>query len=306
MKITNKHGLPQTLVNAVERDPYSMGDARISATGLLRPPRISLLRHKHGPDIEEDVTDHIWSLFGRAVHKILEDGGDEEHITEERLYADVRGWRISGAVDLQKRGDKVAITDYKTCKAWAVTADKPDWERQLNIYRWLIWEAKGLDTERLSICAIIRDWTKFKVSFDTNYPEQPVVMIPVPIWPIEACKAFVEERVRLHQEAIVKQEMGDPLPYCTDEDRWMQRVRWAVKKAGNTRSTKVFDLREDAEEFAQQAAANKTRLTKNPDVYFVERQGGVPTRCVNNYCGVAPWCEQFAKWESEQGKQDVP
>ena len=39
MKLTNKYGLPQTLVNVLERPTYSKGKANLSVTQLLNSPK---------------------------------------------------------------------------------------------------------------------------------------------------------------------------------------------------------------------------------------------------------------------------
>lgn len=288
MRVTNRLGLPQTLVNAIERDPYSMGAARISVTGLLRPPRITLLHKKHAAEIESDVVDNIWSLFGRAVHKILEDGGDEEHLTEERLFFDARGWRVSGAVDLQRLGNgRVRVVDYKTCSAYAVMHEKPDWVSQLNLYAHALRVAKDADVESLAICAIIRDWSRHKAKADPDYPQDPVAMIELSLWSPEEAAAFAEQRVRVHQEAIASVALGEDLPLCSDEERWMRQPEYAVKKPGNKRATKVFDTFQKAKDFA----AIKGLI--------IEERPAEPIHCTS-YCNVSAWCSQYAAWKKER------
>jgi hypothetical protein len=128
MKITNKSGLPQTLVNVMERDPYTRGGARLSVTQLIGSPRISILRARHDHEMETDVTDGIWSMMGRAMHSLAEAGADAAHIAEERIHTTVLGWTLSGGIDLQiLRDGVVAIEDYKVTSAWAVMNDKPEW-----------------------------------------------------------------------------------------------------------------------------------------------------------------------------------
>jgi len=85
MKITNKHGLPEVFVNLLTRSPYSKGKAHLSATELLSSPRIVQLKKRHFDDIEEDVSDRIFALFGTAMHSILEDGKTSNAIVEQRL-----------------------------------------------------------------------------------------------------------------------------------------------------------------------------------------------------------------------------
>ena len=74
MKLTNKFNLPQTFMNVLERPTYSKGKAHLSATELLMPPQIAQLRKTHWEDLEEDVADRIWAIFGTAIHSILELG----------------------------------------------------------------------------------------------------------------------------------------------------------------------------------------------------------------------------------------
>ena len=60
MKITNKHGLPQTFVNVLERPSYTKGSAHLSATELLSSPQIVQLRKSHYEHLEQDVMDMVW------------------------------------------------------------------------------------------------------------------------------------------------------------------------------------------------------------------------------------------------------
>ena len=68
MKITNKFNIPQTFVNVVKRPQYTKGDVNLSVTELLNSPRIVQLRTKHADELETDVSEMVWSLFGTAVH----------------------------------------------------------------------------------------------------------------------------------------------------------------------------------------------------------------------------------------------
>ncbi len=117
--ITNKHNLPQTLVNLAKRDNYSRGNARISVTQLIGSPRIRILTAEKQAEIVTDVSESLWSLLGRALHSVVEQGADETNIPEERLFTEVAGWRLSGGVDLQLLGNnsdgarQVGLSDYK-------------------------------------------------------------------------------------------------------------------------------------------------------------------------------------------------
>ena len=122
-KFTNKHGLPEPLVRALTSNKYSRGDARMSITSLLGSPRIHALKEKHHADIEEDVMDRLWSVFGTTVHNMLEEGsaGLDDYIAEERIFTEIDGWKISGGIDVQHMKDgSVGIRDWKVTSAYAV------------------------------------------------------------------------------------------------------------------------------------------------------------------------------------------
>lgn len=299
MKYTNKHGLPQTLVNLTERDGYSKGAARISVTTLIGSPRINLLRQRHDDEIETDVADGLWALVGRAIHHVAEAGADEEHLSEERLFATVSGWVLSGGIDLQIMDHGVVIMDYKFTSAWAVmnAEDKSDWEYQLNMYAWLVKTAKNLDVKGLKICALVRDWRRHDVGRVSGYPEAAAKVIDIPLWSFEKQQAFVEERIHLHQQAQTLAEFGEDLPECTDDERWVRGEKFAVVKMGNKKATKVFDTEAEAEKWIEDQ--------KTPSLsYDVVHRPGEPLRCTGNYCRVAPFCEQYGKYILENKMGD--
>ena len=136
MQITNNHNLPESFVNFARNDKYSKGKSDISVTTLIDSPRVRLLREANSAELTSDAADMIWPLFGTAVHHILESSKNDEGVTlEERLYADVNGWVLSGAVDHQKTdGKTISITDYKVTSVWSVIYGKIEWEQQLNCY----------------------------------------------------------------------------------------------------------------------------------------------------------------------------
>jgi hypothetical protein len=291
MKITNKSGLPQTLVNVMERDPYTRGGARLSVTQLIGSPRIAILRARHDDQMVMDVTDGIWSMMGRAMHSLAEAGADATHIAEERIHTTVGGWTLSGGIDLQILRDGVAaIEDYKVTSAWAVMNDKPEWEYQLNVYAYLVTTVKGWTVDQLNVIAFVRDWARMKAGTQEGYPSAPVIRVPVRLWSVDQQRAYIEERVYLHQEAAHSDQFGDDLPHCTDTERWVKPSKFAVMKPGRKTAVRVFDTRPEADTFS----------ADNSGTEVVERSGGA-TRCAENFCSVSQWCTQ---WQTEQGETE--
>lgn len=296
MATTNKHGLPQPLMNLLKRDDYTRGDARISITQLIGSPRISILREAHKNEITEDISDKFWALMGTNIHKILERGADEEHLAEERLFMDVDGVRISGGIDLQRTRDgKVGIVDWKFTSVYSATSSKPDWEAQLNCYAHLVRVSKLVKVESVEVCAILRDWSgsKAKVALrragvygDPDYPQAPVIMVPFRLWsPMEA-EDYIHTRVQVHRDAARARDWGEQLPLCTDAERWAKPTTYAVHLNKSRRAARVFDARDDADLFLA------GRLAQGQSGEVVER-AGVATRCEGNYCSVSQFCDQY-------------
>ena len=289
MKITNKFGLPDTILNVLARPTYSKGKANISATELINSPRIVQLKRKHWDEVEEDASSMVWSLFGSAVHNILEHGKQENHIVEERVHITHEGWNISGAVDLQEMyEDGIVINDYKTTTAWAVQNDKPEWEEQLNIYAWLIQKAKNTPVKGLRIVAIVRDWSQRDAVNREGYPQAPIVILDQMLWPFEKAELFIDERLKAHGEAYFESETDGQLPECSPEDMWEKPTTWAVIKVGGKRAKSVHSTQSDAD--AELATAGKG--------YEIQVRPGERTRCTN-YCQVRQWCSQYQKYLEE-------
>ncbi len=266
--ITNKHGLPEALVRAVQNDPYSAGASDISVTKLIDSPQRRQLLMNHVALIEEDVSERIWSLLGQAVHHILERAGTDTMV-EERLYAEVDGWTLSGQFDRLHLASKT-LSDYKVTTTYKAKGDD-NWTRQLNVLRWLAFQ-NGLIVDHLEIVAIFRDFRKSEVDRNPEYPQQAVKVIPVSVWPLDETEAYIRERVRLHQ--LAQTGMADV--WCSDEERWYTGDKWALVKPGGKRALRVLDEKPD----------------EVPEGLVLEHRPGIYRRC-EQYCEVAKWCSQW-------------
>jgi hypothetical protein len=289
MIITNKFNLPQTFVNVLKRPTYSKGRAALSATELINSPRIVQLRKAHEAEIEHDVADMVWSIFGTAVHGVLEHGKDDNHIVEERLHAEVDGWSISGAIDLQliNEDGTYTINDYKTTGAWAVMNEKVDWEHQLNIYAWLVEKVKGVKVSKLEIVAIIRDWSRRDAAVKANYPDAPIKVIPIQLWSQESREQFIRDRVTQHSNAMLTAELGETLPHCTPEQMWEKPPVFAVMKEGNVRAKSVHAIENEATVSLEDLKKN----AKKGENFYIEVRKGDRTRC-ETFCQVSKYCDQ--------------
>lgn len=286
MIITNKHNLPETIVNVLRRPTYTKGGANISATELLNSPRIVQLKRLHDAKLEEDAADGAWAIIGSAIHLVLEHGKAHNHVVEERLHAVVDGWSISGAIDLQVvEDDGIIVSDWKSTSAWAVMNEKIEWEQQLNIYAWLVETVKQKVVKRLSIVAIIRDWSRNDMR--ENYPATSIHEININLWSHEERTRFISERISAHAAALFAVETDDDLPECTPEQMWEKPRMWAVKKVGGVRAKNVCYTEEEANEKLELAGKN----------HFIEARPGERTRCAK-YCSVKDFCGQWNKYNS--------
>lgn len=276
MIITNKYNLPETLYEAIT---WSVKPRTgFSVTDLISPPRIVQLARRHWEETEEDISERIWLLLGSAVHYILEKGEVSESLKEERLEATIDGVKISGRPDLWRNN---TITDYKVTSVWTIIyapKGRAEWLAQLNLYRYL-YQVNGFETDRLEICAILRDWQKRK-ALEHGYPSLPIAMIDIPIWPQWVIDSYVHDRVADHTEA--EKESDSKLPECSPEEMWQKATTYAVMKEGRKTAVRVFDSYKLAE---------GVMLDMDTKHYILERPGE-NVRC-KDYCSVNKWCNRY-------------
>lgn len=290
MKLTNKHNIPQTFVNVLKRPTYSRGKANLSVTQLINSPKIVALTKKFEDELEQDVSEMVWSIFGSAVHKVLEHGQDENHIVEERLHTELDGWKISGAIDLQiVHPDGIDVRDYKTVSAWSVMNEKIEWEQQLNIYAWLVETVKKMPVKSLGIVAIIRDWSRREAARNPDYPQAPIKEIPINTWGMLERKKFISDRIKVHAACEFEIETDGDLPECTPEEMWEKPTVWAVKKLGGARAKSVHSTHQEALE----------ALAKSGRDYEIEVRPGSRTRC-ETFCPVNHRCQQWREYQESK------
>lgn len=283
--LTNALNLPEPIVQAIANDPYNAGEADISVTRLIAPPRKVELERRHADEITEDAADRIWSLVGQIGHGIIERAASDG-IQEHRLFMKRKGWIISGQFDRLKGG---GLIDYKFTSVWTVKEGvKPEWEQQLNLLR-LLSEDNGYPITGLQIVAIFRDWSAMKAKIGDHPPKQ-VAVLDVPVWSREYAKQFLDARIEAHQKARKE------LPLCTDEERWHRPDTWAVMKEGRKSALRVLPSELDAQEWCLSndhawisAATGAFELRTG---YSIERRPGSDTRC-ELYCNASAFCEQF-------------
>lgn len=284
--LTNTHGLPQVIVDALLNDDYDRGESDITVTELVSPPRMVALKLAHAHEIRRDASEMLFLLQGKLMHKLLEEAG-RDALTEERLYTERLGWKIGGKFDhvtvenIEK--DTYKLTDWKNSSVWAwKDGVKPEYVAQANLYALLLRE-HGFNVTTLACGVLYRDWSK-PAARRGDHPKVGAQEFKVPLWhPIDQ-EYYLNQAVEAHQAA--RRE----LPECTDEDRWAKAPKYAVMKEGREKALRLLDTKGEALEWIGQQhnlAAGTVRIVYRP---------GENTRC-QDYCEVAPFCSQ---WQAMQ------
>lgn len=294
MKTTNVHNLPKQFENYKKKNRHSSGGADITVTSLIDSPQVFRLKREHESKLSEDISDSVMSILGTAIHQILEDGAEPDHIVEQRFHATVDGFTISGAADVQipQPDGSVKIVDWKTCSTSALSFNpkgKQEWSNQLNCYAALA-RLNGTDVSALEVVAICRDWTKSGKTRYRNYPECPVVRIDIPLWDEAEAYSYLESRVSAHRSGSNYE--------CTDSERWMQSSSYAVMKDGRKTAVKIFDNSMEADSYIDELSRNFP-IGKSKPEYSVVLREGKSIRCDGNYCGVREFCHQFKASQSK-------
>jgi len=285
MKTTNKHGLPAPMVEALQAETYDPGDCDYSVSQLINPPQAIQLGLRHKDEIEEDVSDRVWSLLGTSVHYMIGLVADDKYMIEKRLFMDVDGCRISGQPDMFTTTGR--LYDFKITSVWNYIygSSLESWATQLNCYAALI-RNSGHHMERLQVIAILRDWSKTKASFDRSYPQAQVKTVDLNCWSDHNQDRYLMDRVQAHQGA--SQLPDELLPPCSDEDRWHSSNSWALMKHGAKRASKVFDTEESARSHAIEKGLS---VGEGRGFYRIEFRQGEYRRC-QDYCAGYQFCHQ--------------
>ena len=288
MKITNKFKLPECVVAAVTNDSYRC-NSDISVTSLISAPRIYQLKKRHGEDLEEDVTDMIYRLLGNNTHSILESISSqlEDVIAEERYYGDFLGWSLSGQIDLYEKKTGT-LSDFKVTSVWSVlNGVKPDFEKQLNIYAYLMRLNGVKDIEKLQIINFLRDWSKRKAN-QKGYTPCQVAVQEIKMRDPAKVEQLILNRMKYHQES--EGVPDDLLPECTPQERWQRPTVFAVMKKGRKSALRLHDSMEKAEAW----------ISLNEKGDSIVERAGTNVRCVD-YCNLRNFCNQAKRGDASYG-----
>ncbi|MBO7123247.1 MAG: PD-(D/E)XK nuclease family protein [Treponema sp.] len=289
MQITNKMGLPQTLVNACETEKHNK-PGEISATTLLKGAKAVVLTDRHWEDLTADVTELAYSIEGTAFHKFLE-MKNPDAFTEERFSVQIQDKVVTGQVDLYDMENGI-IFDYKRTSVWkSVYKNYEDWRKQGLIYAYLM-RQNGLTVNKCVFVMLFRDWSKTESLKNADYPKAPIQTVEFDVTDeaLEEIEAYIRQKVAEISKAETMAD--DEIEPCSEEERWARPTIYAVMKKGRKTAVNA-KLTNKAEAEAMAATI---------DGGYVEERKGVSAKC-EGYCSCCDFCK-FYKENCQNGGED--
>jgi hypothetical protein len=312
---TNDHGIPTALVEAIT-DHVHRPIGRYSVTQLLEPPRIRRLLEQN--DVTADVSERLWSMLGSGIHAVLAERGAE---TELQIAGKLGGVWVSGTIDASETpaaptgvadpfapappaGGGPILRDWKMTSVYTWKAGgREEWERQLNLYSWLMQRGRlsmvrrpggraslKLHTPRvpsaLLVTMIFRDWSAARAAravIDADglpdYPPAACATIELPRWEIDYAEEFARKRLDLHLAANAVHMPSLPA-LCSDAERWHRPGAFAVMKKGRKTAMRLLPSRADAVAWAEHNGSAGLYIDERP---------GADVRC-ESYCSARSVC----------------
>ena len=280
MIITNKLNLPSPFVSLAQRDyVYEPNEYRV--TSLLKGIRETILERRHHKEIERDVSDMVWLLFGTAVHGILEKHQELGHeLKEERIKVPIGDYILSGQFDLYNDETKI-VTDYKTASVWKIIfGDFEDWRRQTLIYC-LMLRKIGFDAQGGQIVAFLKDHSKRDAKIKSDYPQFPVQVVKFDFTDddFKECEEWL--MARFEEIAAAEKLPDDELPICTPDERFNSGDKFAVMKKGRKTALRVLDTMEEAEQWKAENGGDEIVIRPGED-----------KKCLD-YCAACEFCSYY-------------
>ena len=298
MQITNKYNLPEPYYKSCLRDNHPRFDwDSFSVTELMKGTREIVLNRRYWEELEMDCVDMIWTVFGTAVHSVMEGHESENELAEERISMEVPCGeygirRVSGGFDLYN-GDTKILTDYKTTGVFSYQmklqeGNESDWAKQLRVY-WLILQKAGFPVKGVRNTVFLKDWSKTQARRDRSYPQKPILDIDYDFGPVfrsdVAADMMADLSYKIQEILQYKDVLDEEIPVCTPDQRWERDECWAVMKTGRKSAVKRHLRKFDAEQHLASLGAG----------HYIEHRPGVPVKCID-YCACAEKCSFYKNY----------
>lgn len=295
MKITNKNNLPTPFVGMASRD-YQIAPNEYKVTSLLKGIKETLLERRHSEEIERDVSDMIWLLFGTAVHGILEQQQESStQLKENRIKIDFDGYVLSGQFDLYDDATHT-VTDYKTASVWKIIfGNFEEWRRQTLIYCYMLRKI-GFKADKAEIVALLKDHSKRDAKIKADYPQLPVQVVKFYFTDADfkECEEWLHRKFREISNAEALED--NAIPACAPEDRYNTGDKYAVMKKGNKKALRVVNTESEAQSYIEWYKQNKD----NASTLEIVKRAGEDKKCVD-YCSCCEFCDYY---KGKYGKEE--
>lgn len=271
-----------------------------SATVLCKSPRQVQLERRHKDEISQgDFFDNWYAFFGNAVHEYMEKklNNIDKYIVERRLIrfdkpvgGTEKDYRRVGAKFDAYDKESRTLYDHKTITTYMHGKEmKDEWIHQLMINAYFL-EKEGYPVDKCVINAIYCDWRDTRLSYAKpgDYPLAPCASFAVDAWPLKDREGLYLQRLKEHIDA--EKMPDDYLPYCDKEYCWESDAVFAVFRPNAQRALRLCKSEKECKDYI-----DYKKLTG--DVRIQERPA-TRRRC-ENYCRVAPFCNQYQDWLKE-------
>lgn len=309
--LTNGTAVPLSVAVYLASDNYDYEPNTISATGLLKPIRQTILTGRlPKEEYAVDILSLVKSRTGQAIHDSIERAWKDNYQTamlslgypqsvvdhvvinpdpndmpkdaipvymEQRAHREFMGKTISGKYDFVAEG---RVEDFKTTSTftWKEGNKDEDYQLQGSIYRWL--NPKIITEPYMAIRFFFTDWMPGRAKQDPTYPNRAVESRMIPLLSIDDTEAYIASRLTLIERH--KNTPEPDLPLCTDKELWRREPVYKYYKNPQkmSRSTKNFDTLAEA----------NIKLGQDGGVGVVVTVPGQVTAC--KFCSAFSICSQ--------------
>ena len=292
----------------------------ISATGMLKPLRSTILSQRVQQEANRDLLDMADSRIGTAIHdaversfmenykKILVEDFGYKNYLNERIFTDpnkilnklkgeigiylelrsnkeIDGVTISGKFDFVIEG---VVHDIKTVKAYSYMSNSnvKNYILQGSMYKWL--NPTIITEDYMKIVYIFMDWAAMQAQANPQYPQTKILVLCYPLLSLEETENYIKRWISDYIR--FKDSPQEELPYCSPEDLWEDPAVYAYYKDKTklTRATKKYDT------MAEAMSANAANNFKGK----VVKRDGIVKRCAK-YCAAVGICSQAEQYRLE-------